>query len=496
MAEDSTAAVEEQHPPPPGAAAADPPPAVPTVVPAAALTTRTLQQLYENDDAVSPNNRHAFILMVAPEAVPGFDVDTTHPYPTIKNLKGYKSLFNPNKKLICLEAKRRSPGIKLNNKNRKNNDMIGDLSGRLGHLLTDEDKQFVIAKEAEMRALLCSKLACMSETTTVRRVLSSANRLQLVACIGLEKNLRLYKKSQDCANREDLDAGTSPKCKLHGALTDTFNDEEYIATIPSMPSLHEDFQEEQSIEKGEYTMTAKKVADLLQSRKLEMKTISEKFDQSGNGENMIGEDDGEVIDGAKRSAFLRGKPSDLLYWWKVFEENDLMTMTFAEFGSNAVDGTTAPAGGSNSEDDSSTASSTPASTPVYKVRRGRLSYSSSTGGSRKKKARTETRPDVSLMGKELSKGLSDANKNTCLNRQSLYDSQRANMEEKEFELIVLMDKYKDAKYLEYEWESLQEWEESDARWKAYKRRMQQIKNSITQFDSRLEAIESRLEEMD
>ena len=61
-------------------------------------------------------------------------------------------------------------------------------------------------------------------------------------------------------------------------------------------------------------MTAKKVADLLQSRKLEMKTISEKFDQSGNGENMIGEDDGEVIDGAKRSAFLRGKPSDLLYW--------------------------------------------------------------------------------------------------------------------------------------------------------------------------------------
>ena len=55
------------------------------------------------------------------------------------------------------------------------------------------------------------------------------------------------------------------------------------------------------------------------------------------------EQDGEVMDGGKRLGFLRGKPSDLLlYWWMIYESNDLMTMTFfAKFGANAVDGSSA-----------------------------------------------------------------------------------------------------------------------------------------------------------
>ena len=131
-----------------------------------------------------------------------------------------------------------------------------------------------------------------------------------------------------------------PKTKLHAGLVETFNDKSYIAVIPAIPSLHKVFLQEQLIEKGEFTMTAARVADLLQSRKLEMKTISENFHLSGNGEDMLGQD-GEVMDGGKRSGFLRGKPSDLLYWWMIYESNDLMTMTFAEFGANAVDGSTA-----------------------------------------------------------------------------------------------------------------------------------------------------------
>ena len=138
--------------------------------------------------------------------------------------------------------------------------MVGDLSTKLGHLFTEEDKQFIIAKESEMWEILSAQVATMSDTTTVMQVITSLDWLQLVAAIGLEKNLLLFKRSQDCWNREELDECTSPKTKLYTGLADTFNDEDYIAVIPSMPSLHGDFSEEQQIEKGEYTMTAAKAS--------------------------------------------------------------------------------------------------------------------------------------------------------------------------------------------------------------------------------------------
>ena len=49
------------------------------------------------------------------------------------------------------------------------------------------------------------------------------------------------------------------------------------------------------------------------------------------------EDGEELLDGGKRAAFFRGKPSDLLYWWYIYESNDLLEMTFAEFGASVDD---------------------------------------------------------------------------------------------------------------------------------------------------------------
>ena len=66
----------------------------------------TLQQHFENDGKVPPAKRNAYIVMVASEAVPGFDVNKTHPYPKFKDLKGYKSLFKQSKETIYQEARR------------------------------------------------------------------------------------------------------------------------------------------------------------------------------------------------------------------------------------------------------------------------------------------------------------------------------------------------------------------------------------------------------
>lgn len=130
------------------------------------------------------------------------------------------------------------------------------------------------------------------------------------ASICEEKNLFLFRNSQQTSSRIDLDSGTSPKQCLLLSLAGTFNDDNFIARIPALPNLHEDFRVEIFIGKEDYEMTPARVADILQSRKLEMKDISDRFQRSGNGENMMGEDGG-VVDGAKWSSFLRGKPSDL-----------------------------------------------------------------------------------------------------------------------------------------------------------------------------------------
>ena len=75
-----------------------------------------------------------------------------------------------------------------------------------------------------MRAVLLGQLTLMSDPTAVRQVWTSAARLRLAAAIGLENNLLLFKRSQDCSTRVELDRGTSPKGILMEALAVTFND--------------------------------------------------------------------------------------------------------------------------------------------------------------------------------------------------------------------------------------------------------------------------------
>lgn len=110
--------------------------------------------------------------MLAPEAIPGFSTDLVEPYPHYRDMKGYRKMFWPSKDMICQEARRRDPLVKrLNPNNRSNEDMIHNLSERLGHLLTLEDKEFIIEKEKEMRTELIKSLAAMSETVNVCRVM-------------------------------------------------------------------------------------------------------------------------------------------------------------------------------------------------------------------------------------------------------------------------------------------------------------------------------------
>ena len=62
---------------------------------------------------------------------------------------------------------------------------------KLGHLLTEEDKAFIVKKETEMRAVLSKEVANQSETSSVQQVLSSTDRLCHAVVIIVEENLLL-----------------------------------------------------------------------------------------------------------------------------------------------------------------------------------------------------------------------------------------------------------------------------------------------------------------
>jgi hypothetical protein len=144
--------------------------------------------------------------------------------------------------MIALEARRRDPSIRMNGNKRSNQEMMAELT-LLGHLLMQEDREFVIRKECEMRASLLGQLTLMSDPTAVRQVCTSAAHLRLAAAIGLKNNLLLFKRSQDCSTRLELDRGTSLKGILMEALAATFNDKNWVAEIQAMPELQDDFQE-------------------------------------------------------------------------------------------------------------------------------------------------------------------------------------------------------------------------------------------------------------
>jgi hypothetical protein len=139
----------------------------PPTCPAVAVAMTTIEQYYGDNSKVQPAKKNSYIAMVAASAIPGFDVKKTHPYYKFKDVKGFKGLFKYSKEMIALEARRRDPSIRMNSNNRSNQDMITELNV-LGHLLTLEDREFVIRNECEMLAVLLGQLTLMSDHTAVR----------------------------------------------------------------------------------------------------------------------------------------------------------------------------------------------------------------------------------------------------------------------------------------------------------------------------------------
>ena len=303
----------------------------------------------EDQQKLPPQHKTAYICLLAYEAVDGFSLQK-EPYISFITgdhlKKGYKKKLQITKTLIGGEIKRRDPQAQTNVKNKTVALLCDTLKTLYGKYLTEKDKTYIIQKEQELQDAFNAILAGAGSTdanTAVRICITSNDRLRLAAMFDENDVKAAYIQSQIALSRTELDARHSLKTFGEVACA-RFNNEEWIANIPALPNLHGEFASSQCIGKGRYTLTIEKLADQMLKQKGMLFHVRKDFCQSGNGENQLGEEDEthELKDGGKRSAFLRGKPSDILYWWFVMENNDLLSNFFAEMGDAAVNGDQTP----------------------------------------------------------------------------------------------------------------------------------------------------------
>jgi hypothetical protein len=114
-----------------------------------------------------------------------------------------------------------------------------------------------------------------------------------------------------------------------------------------LSDLHSDFQEPIECPKREnYSMTIERSKALLTKMRGDLQDICKRYNQSGNGSNRASVDeDGNLPEsfghfdpntlevqerGDDRHCFLHNQPTDLLYWWHVLDQLQLLHFTTAK----------------------------------------------------------------------------------------------------------------------------------------------------------------------
>eukprot|EP00980_Cylindrotheca_fusiformis_P004425 scaffold945_cov82-Cylindrotheca_fusiformis.AAC.10 len=186
------------------------------------------------------------------------------------------------------------------------------------------------------------------------------DRMRLISTMYEEDVLEAYRKSQRVMNRSQLDGRNSDASPsdFYELAAAKFNDPTWKATSKSLPTLHAAFEDPVDWPKREeYTINRDKIKAIFSWEKQKLNRIIRDYGRSGAGAGEL-DDDEQIEDGdstgsgpqywghfdldlAKtngggddRGSFLKGDPPDVLYWWHVLDELDLLQMTCVKFNQN------------------------------------------------------------------------------------------------------------------------------------------------------------------
>ena len=277
--------------------------------------------------------------------------------------KGMKSKLVASRKDMCTELLRRKPdafSARLTEKSEKNTTIEMFMRELTKYPITDlDDISFIQTQFLLLETNFASTAKAAAENATKRMTFQDKLRYILIF-VHEEEVLTAYLGHTDGLNREQLDSQGSDKAdkgwiELH---CECFNDPEKVYTTKANPNLHDRFKEEIFCEKGAYELTPDKSKTIMQTNKSHLRTMIKNYNASGNGSDMAkhdcdedgmggeeesqenfgrfnrelakkraelkGQDDLLLVDGDDRSSFLVMNTVDLLYWWDVMDELEMI----------------------------------------------------------------------------------------------------------------------------------------------------------------------------
>jgi hypothetical protein len=277
-----------------------------------------------------------------------------------KKTKGKNKSLKPQKDLLIHELKRRNPKYRPNTKNKTVVKLVKELDSEHMALTDERDIEYVKYRERLLRKTIGDFVGDKMEKDANRtHSMVSADRMRVILCFQDDAIVEAYRKSQNCKTRMQLDGRKSNKRapSFEDLVIAKFNNPGWVPTNQYLPDLHADFADEKEYPKREeYTLDIDKLHNIMSWEKQKIMTVVRAYEKSGNGSDIPRDnfeldeeglaDEEEEIDkawghydseaaelqgGDNRKNFLRGNPSDVLYWWHVLDELQLLTVTCVMF---------------------------------------------------------------------------------------------------------------------------------------------------------------------
>jgi len=272
--------------------------------------------------------------------------------------RGLWKSMKPNKKGLLLEIKRRNKEFKPNYQNSTATDYWNELAG--GHMayLTDEDVRYIKLQERVMRgqteSLVLAELGGSAIAGKTERQVRR-DRMRFICCFQDDRIVEAYKLSQISMTRTELDGrnSASRNSNFYDLVVAKFNDTNWVAKSKAIPTLNEDFVEEHEFPKREdFTLDTHKAKTILGWERSQIMIVLRKYQESGRGSTNVAEkyqlgdmtDDeihtkwghfdselAETEGGDDRQDYLHGAPTDILYWWAILDELDIIQATCVVF---------------------------------------------------------------------------------------------------------------------------------------------------------------------
>ena len=295
------------------------------VIPSSSIVIPTdipvpFEEYYTNSDNVRLIDRSRYLLAACFGTVEEYSLEVS-PY------KDLKKPMLPTQVMLRQEILRRSPGTKI--RKMKNKDLLALLQSEELKVSNNVDKKYIADREKEYRMLLIAKEEEAEKEREDQRGpnITSTDRLRYLEVMLSDEVKVLYRSSQDCLTRSNLDARNSVMrvVDFYDKAVEVFNNPEFVPETVALPDLHDDFANVISLPLKDYRLTRDKAKDLMVSIRPRLASIVANYELSGAGAGQMREegcdeyghfDLDQCVDGDDRRMFIKNAAETyLLYWW-------------------------------------------------------------------------------------------------------------------------------------------------------------------------------------